>query len=359
MNPTIRQVAELADVSVGTVDRVIHNRGRVKLHTKEKIEKIIKELNYKPNVFARNLALKPSFNIAVLMPNLDQDGGYWQLPISGINQAYKNLQHYNLDVTIFHYNKLSESSFKTEAKKIIQGNFNGVLLAPILMDATRWFLSQLPPTMPYVFFDTGVPGAECLSTVHQNSYYGGRVGAELMNMIIHSDATISIIQFLPHTIHIDERSRGFLEYLNEIEGLNIITTEIPENSSKDEVNRIFSELCRQHKNLKGVFVTGSHIYEIAQCLIERKSNDKIHLIGFDLIPDNIKFLREGTIDIVISQSPDLQGFTGIYTLYRKLAHKDKIDKEIILPIEIITKGNLDFFLESRIAKENRQKAVSR
>ena len=55
---TIKNIAELANVSIGTVDRVIHNRGEFSLKTEEKVRKVIKELNYKPNVIARSLVTK-------------------------------------------------------------------------------------------------------------------------------------------------------------------------------------------------------------------------------------------------------------------------------------------------------------
>ena len=55
---TISEIAHRARVSIGTVDRVIHNRGRVAKKTEEKIKKIIKELDFKPNIYARNLKLK-------------------------------------------------------------------------------------------------------------------------------------------------------------------------------------------------------------------------------------------------------------------------------------------------------------
>ena len=46
---TIKEIAALAGVSRGTVDRVLNNRGAVNPETAEKIRKIAKELDYKPN----------------------------------------------------------------------------------------------------------------------------------------------------------------------------------------------------------------------------------------------------------------------------------------------------------------------
>ena len=55
MKFTIKQIADMAGVSRGTVDRVIHNRYGVKPDVKERVEKILTEINYKPNVIAQAL----------------------------------------------------------------------------------------------------------------------------------------------------------------------------------------------------------------------------------------------------------------------------------------------------------------
>ena len=52
---TIQDIARHANVSVGTVDRVLHNRGSVMPEKKERVEEAIKQLNYNPNALASNL----------------------------------------------------------------------------------------------------------------------------------------------------------------------------------------------------------------------------------------------------------------------------------------------------------------
>lgn len=51
-NYTIKDIAQMAGVSAGTVDRVLHNRGDVSQKSKEKVQKVLDEINYQPNVFA-------------------------------------------------------------------------------------------------------------------------------------------------------------------------------------------------------------------------------------------------------------------------------------------------------------------
>jgi LacI family transcriptional regulator len=64
----IKDIAKRAQVSVGTVDRVLHNRGEVSEETRTLVNNIINELEYKPNLIASSLASKKPFQIGVLLP---------------------------------------------------------------------------------------------------------------------------------------------------------------------------------------------------------------------------------------------------------------------------------------------------
>ena len=68
---TIKDIAQRAGVSRGTVDRVLHNRGHVDQRVAEKIHQIAKELSYRPNRAGQALASKGrKRKIAVVMPSL-------------------------------------------------------------------------------------------------------------------------------------------------------------------------------------------------------------------------------------------------------------------------------------------------
>lgn len=64
-NIRIVDIAKMAGVSVGTVDRVIHNRGRVSEENRKKVQAILEMVHYQPNLMARSLAA-PKSNIIFL-----------------------------------------------------------------------------------------------------------------------------------------------------------------------------------------------------------------------------------------------------------------------------------------------------
>ena len=75
-NYRIKDIAELSGVSTGTVDRILHERGKVSEDARKKVEKILKEIDYQPNLIARSLALKKKYHFIALIPSF-HEGEYW------------------------------------------------------------------------------------------------------------------------------------------------------------------------------------------------------------------------------------------------------------------------------------------
>lgn len=68
---TLKDVAEASGLTVGTVSRVLNNRGYISPKTREKVYQVMKELNYQPNETARILAKQKSNIIGIVLPNVE------------------------------------------------------------------------------------------------------------------------------------------------------------------------------------------------------------------------------------------------------------------------------------------------
>ncbi|MEA5032850.1 MAG: LacI family DNA-binding transcriptional regulator, partial [Sphaerochaeta sp.] len=108
---TIAEIAKLADVSIGTVDRVLHARGRVAPKTIEKVMQIVKDHNYQPNAFARNLKLSKKYTIGVIIPSLHSEFGYWRLMYAGVLKAVKELSQLAVSIELMEYDRRNPKSF--------------------------------------------------------------------------------------------------------------------------------------------------------------------------------------------------------------------------------------------------------
>ncbi|MGH7496151.1 MAG: substrate-binding domain-containing protein [bacterium] len=340
---SIKEIAKRANVSIGTVDRVIHDRGRVSKDTKKKINQIIIRLNYKPNIYARNLSLARTFRFAVLMPKLTQDSGYWRIPADGVDKARHDLEASKVTVQFFHYDRYSESSFRKTFQNVLKEHPDGILIAPVLTNVAHELLQTVSRNVPYVFFDSSVPGAKCLSTIGQESYQSGILAGKLMQMMIKTHGTVVVIKVLPQDFHIDERIRGFEVSLKDASNIHTKICQVDSIGGERAFDEVLKKISTGSQDLQGIFVSNAWTHSVAKYLKSLTPARKIFLIGYDVIARNIAYLKEGVIDFIISPRPEMQGYQGLFSLYRHVALKEKVNKKITVPLDILNKENIDYY----------------
>src|SRR6187431_1263811 len=126
----VREIARIAKVSIGTVDRVINQRPGVSEKTRLLIEDIIKKMNYQPNMLARRLASTRSLNFATLIPEVSKETEFWKAPLAGIEQAENEIKQFGINIHKHFFDQNDKRSFVSEGKKILDREYDGVLLAP-------------------------------------------------------------------------------------------------------------------------------------------------------------------------------------------------------------------------------------
>jgi LacI family transcriptional regulator len=339
---TIKEIAHKAGVSIGTVDRVLHNRGRVATDTIKKVNTIIKKYGYKPNIFASNLSLSKSYQFGILMPYVHQDTKYWSIPEKGIITAHKKLIRYNVNIKFFLFDKYDPDSFMKACNKILASDIDGLLIAPVLSQHARKFLKErLSKNIPCVLFDSDLPETDYLAYIGQDSYKSGFVAAKLMSLLTEKDETIAVIRVVRGDYHINERARGFKEYFHSYKGRECIVYDIEDSDDYAAFKSLGDHInSTNHNRLRGIFVTNDSVHYMARYIYEEIKNKKIHLIGYDLIENNIAYLKKDIIDFLISQHSFDQGYNGIHTLFNAVVLKENVKKTIMMPIDIIVKENL-------------------
>lgn len=342
---TIFEIAEKANVSIGTVDRVLHNRGRVSKETERRVRRIIKELDYTPNIFARNLSLKKTYSFAGLIPKPYQDGRYWELPVKGILKAVQELKIYNIQFRFYHYDKYSERSFYRAYKKILTSiqEYNGLIIAPVLLRSAEMFIKKIPGDLPYVFVDSYVPKTSCLSAVGQDAFQSGILSAKLMQLSSNNGGTIAVIRVLPEDYHIDDRVRGFLSFFKESESDRVKVYDANREKDTNIFTTVTRKILNENSDLQGIFIPSACAYLVANYIKKIGKHRNLTILGYDLVDENIKFIEDGTLDFIISQRPEIQGYQAVYTLYKHIVLREEVEKSIQVPLDIITKENVNYY----------------
>ncbi|AEC01571.1 LacI family DNA-binding transcriptional regulator [Parasphaerochaeta coccoides] len=333
---TITEIAKIAKVSIGTVDRVLHDRGRVSPETKDKILEIIKAHDYKPNAFARNLKLNKAFRIGVLLPLLHSEYGYWSLIYQGIVKAAKELSDLTVTIDVYEFDRMQEGSCFERGKKMLARHADAVVLAPVNPMEARQVLA-LQKNLNYTFIDSALPDTNPVATVAQDPYKAGYLAGRMMQLLSPHAGLYVAIQTHKKAFNSVERVRGFTEYC-AMHG-DMDTHELELDFTEKWESQL-EALYDAGKTIAGIFVVNDSVHRIAQhvSLIGRRPQTTI--IGFDLIAQNRQAITDGKVDCLISQRPEFQGHTAVYQLYRKGVLNQTPDVSTEIPIDIILPENL-------------------
>jgi LacI family transcriptional regulator len=344
----IKDIAAMAGVSIGTVDRVIHNRGEVAEKTKLKVEQILKETNYSPNLMAQVLKSKKRFHLVSLLPALSENNSYWKKHPLGMIRAIEELDPFPVTLSQITFDLQSEEDFQNKTSTVLALKPDGVLLAPIFKAESITFCTYLKKeNIPFVFIDGYIESTDFLAYIGENIFQSGRVAGQLIDLITPENSDILVVTIarnIQNVHHLTNRTEGFLSYFQNSgknHGKKIILNISAPNS--DAVKSAIDKALKENPEIASIFITGSRSFLIADYL-EQNDLKSINLVGYDLLDSNVRFLRSGTTRFLIGQRPEEQTYKGIKKLFEYLSLNKLPDKIEYLPVDIVSSENVDFFL---------------
>lgn len=342
---TIKDIAKLAGVSAGSVDRVIHNRGEVSPETRNKVETVLNNVNYIPNLHSKSNSSK-KLRLLVILPQ-HVEGEYWAQIKTGIEKAHANYNSFNLIISYLYYNQYNVYSCKKTFCDALSLKKDAVIIGPSFRDETLFFSNQLSQLgIPYVYVDSFVLGAEPVSAFCPNNFQSGLVQAKLICDIV--DHNKDLVLFLAKRIGDEvslaslERQQGFTQYLKERIGKHQIHTCQFVKSNLDENDTLLDAFFREHTNIGGAVIFNSCAYVISE-YFERKHIEGIKIIGFGDNAANTKCLKEDKISFLIEERPEYQGYMAVKTIIEFLFFGIKPKILNYTPIDILIKETVEYY----------------
>jgi len=342
----IKDIATIAGVSEGTVDRVLHNRGEVSEKSRTAVENVLREIDYSPNILARSLASKKQYKFVCIIP-LHQKGEYWQSVVDGFDMAAHEFSHYHIEIEKKYFNQFDQSSFGDVTKEILSGSPDAVFIAPIFRNETIRFTEILKNrNIPFSFIDSLIEDIPFVTYYGQNSSQSGYIGAKLLADTLPPESKMLVVRtlrkgetFSNQTV---SRYEGFAKYIRENKNsCELIKVELTDDN--EEMNAIILEnIFNQHKDIKAAITFNSKVYRLARFIssIDRKD---VLLLGYDLLQENIEYLKEGVISYLIAQRPEKQAYFSVRDMFNELIFHKHEQKINYMPIDILLKENIEYY----------------
>lgn len=338
----------MAGVSAGTVDRVLHDRGDVSRASREKVQKVLDEIDYHPNMFAIGLAAKKRYHIVCIIPYyIEHD--YWHSVAQGIDRAAQELRPFNVGVSYLFYSHATKASYETACTQLWSEPVDAVLIAPNFQDTTLKLTSYLEEKkIPYAFIDFNMEQTHALCYIGQDSQVSGYIAAKILMRRYREGQ--ELVLFLnnqknsPAEVQMQRRLKGFMQYLaaehNNLTIHDVVLHKEDTDINEKQLDTFFSE----HPNASLGVVFNSRVYQVASYL-QKKGQKLDALVGYDLLQKNVEYLKSGEVNYLIGQRPGLQGYCGIKALCNHVVFKKPVIPVKYMPIDVLMKENIEFYFE--------------
>ena len=345
----IKDIAKMAGVSSGTVDRVLHNRGSVSESSRKAVERILTEVGYRYNIHTSAVSLTKEFNLVITTPS-GIPGEYWGSVMSGIEHALKEFSDINIHFRHALYNQFDVYSCRSAFESVLEMSPDAVIIGPTFASETVRLCNELDKSeVPYVFVDSVIDGTSPVASYTTDQYACGHLLGRLLSSFTPSDAKFAICGTArvgdERSNNTRERKKGFLAYFKETDRSGSVTEIRFSISNPKETEDLILDMVEKNPDIKGIAVLNSRGYVVAD-ILRRHGIDDIRLMSFDLTSNNVRCIQNESISAVLCQRPELQGFFSVKSLIHWwLYRKTDADRYHKMPIDVVFKENLPFYKE--------------
>lgn len=324
---SIKEVAKQANVSVATVSRVLNNDPVVKPATKNKVLQVIQEMNYKPNMLAKNLRKQASRTVVMVLPSLSNP--YFSEIARGAQAAaYDN--GYNIIIgTIESKRWILDTYINMLKTNLAEG------LVFVSSSASKELVGELMLEHKIVLCTEHYPGVDATCVAIDNKKAGYEAAMELIRR---GHANIAYIAGSRESSSVTARIEGYKEALKEA-GIPFRPEWIAgAKNTFDHVKEVLSGMTGRGLPIDGILTHSDLQASYVLKGIKEQSialPERIGLVSFD--GTFLAEITNPTITSIVQPLYDL-GYTSVGKLVLKLQNEsDNEEGLVLLPHHLVVR----------------------
>ena len=328
MRATIKMIAERAGVSIGTVDRVLHDRPYVKPEVRQRVLEALEALDYRPNRVASALATSGTpRRFAVVEPAWE---GYVRADMdAGVARFLEERRDYNVSVEVETYPRTRPEECLALLDALAEREVQGIALCASDCGAVRERLARLAERrVPVVTFNSDIAGAERLCYVGEDARQAGRIAGEIAAKFLRPGDRALLVYAGPEYAGHAARVAGFLERLKERGGDIAACRVAVTHDDYGETLAAVSQALAEEPDLAYIYMANRSVPACVEALRRAGRAGRVHVLAHDSGPELRALLREGTVDFTVDQNLAYQSYQALNVLFgavaeRKLPERDR------------------------------------
>jgi LacI family transcriptional regulator len=339
----IKEIARALGVSIGTVDRALHERAGVSLKTKARVLQMAEQLGYKPNLAAQALKLNRRIEVAVVLPR--EISHFFDPLRAGIRSAAEATVGMHIKVTFHEYPRMGQGDVEL-LEATLKDKYDGIIFTPgnpRKLDPIIRRLTAQGTAMLCVASDAPASGRIGLVSAH--AYTSGALAAELLAYKLSRKAHVATITGELTTLDHAEKLRGFAATLAMLAPQLSLLPAIESHERPREAYRQTIALLHGETRPQGLYISTANSVPVLQALEEEGQLGKIQVVTTDLFHELVPLIETGKILATLYQRPFTQGKVAFESLVGYLLEEKKTSPMIRLAPHIIFRSNLPLFID--------------
>lgn len=302
---TMQKIAELCGVSRGTVDRVLHGRGRVSQETAANIRRVSKELGYVPNPAGKALAArKKRPKVAVILPS---DGNpFFDDVINGLRISADMYSVYGLKMQL-HTMKGYIAEKQLQIIENIKDEADAIIINPINDKRVQLALNELVQNGKFVVtINNDINGSQRQCYVGPDYKNGGITACALLAAMTGEKADVGIVLGSRQVAGHKERLEGFCERMKTLPEFRLAATVENQDDEICSFNQT-KEMLQEHQEITAIYLAAGGVYGACRAVMELPEEKRPLIVAVDSVPTTVEMMKNGIIKAVIYQHPYRQG----------------------------------------------------
>jgi LacI family transcriptional regulator len=197
-----------------------------------------------------------------------------------------------------------------------------------------------------------MPDLKPLTFFGQDSFASGYFAAKMLMLIAGKEKEIALVKQTRDgkvgSKQQANRETGFRHYMvDHFPDIKIVEVDLPLDEEHKAYDNILESFFKEHPLVHHCITFNSKAHIVGQFL-QKTNRRNVQIMGYDMVPKNEECIRQGSISFLIAQHAYQQGYSSVDALFNAIVMKRAVNPVNYMPIEILTKENVDFYRRTAI-----------
>lgn len=331
MSITVKEIAKLAGVSRGTVDRALKDRSGISEQTKKRILEIANKYDYKPNIIGKALVYsgKP-IRISVILNSIGNP--FFDDVKTGVFSAGEEFENYGFEIKLYEFKGYDAENLLCLLDKA-EKNSEHIILTPICdIRVEEKIRSLQEKSKNIIMLSSALEGIDDCVYVGCDYLKSGRIAGKLTGLISGGKANLYIITGSSHHKGHAQRVEGIKAIIQKsypyINLLGVSESNDDDETAYHKMKNAFEE----HPEIDFVYITAGGVNGTLKAV--REQNRNVRVCTFDDTEITKNALLSGDVQATICQQPFEQGYYSVKTVFDRIITKKEVQSIIHTQLSI-------------------------